>query len=998
MKAEPASIAKLKKRRLEVLWWEFCSILHDIGKLSYDFHDYRQNWWWIGWGEDPHDHNWLDADGLIPAKLNEFFRNPIPGVEAKCGGTLSVIEAVHQHTNWKSTNRLIEILRIGDSTDSRYDRNNPLISNEQSSWDKQLQPAYRSNVYGHESKVELASLDRTRKTFYEELEKLIGTYATSLEDYHAFKELCRKYFEGAMSDTTRPSNDTALWEHVYGVTCVSKAVHAEDVSKEDLQLERWMPFDLYGVGVDTWKWCGQGYKIGDVTARKELIEARFAAVKQLIEFDVAAGNCIYEDDGFQVYLIGRLESKDGEVKKWLDEQVAACFGDELGAATVLLENVNSTTGVVRVIDALRENVATPSNWQTRRMVKGGQDDSDLCPVCRIRQIGSKEENRGVCGSCSKRRTRIKGFDANRDPKAGDETPMLGEIADKNGRVALVVARFGLREWLSGQMVRSCLITEPDGIERLGEILSKVMIDKLAEEDAAGFQDWLNKTPGRGYDEFRAELEEAMKPGADRSYALSVFARSPVGLLELRTGTSEAQKTWDSDLAEFNTDCHWLGGAWTKVDRLLNAVCAKTPTPSTTLDVWTTTKEFFEHAVKGDGAWIRGCLQEGARGWMEIEPIPHWLKHAQRRTIEIKGLGAEFLFHEGRIWIVQNQGKAPKEGDWIELIGDSEKERTKKDVLVTYVSTAEKAHSYWPYRTLTASPDVLMALMPADKATEFTRLLTAKYREHFGKVAGRLPLGIANIFFPKHLPMFSVLDTAWRVVDNFRRLQEGPWVERAYARLDKPKTGREACPTSALRLGNGKRDSFHSHVITKHRACVKSAFRTAAGWIAHREDLAEGTTILERPNLYDGIVLGGSGDRLNLNLTGDLDNKESPEERTVLLESEAAEKLFARTGEQRVGLMTLEEFEECRVLWDSLRVSGVGDGRMRNFLFALESRRTSWTGADRAGGEAAFLEIGKTLGRHYLGEDWERLEPDFERGLLEKTLRLHWAILKERLDD
>ena len=367
---------------------------------------------------------------------------------------------MHQHTNSKSPNRLIEILRIGDSTDSRYDRNNPLISNEQSSWDKQLQPAYRSNVYGHETEVDLACLDPTRQRFYEELEKLTGTYATSWNDYEAFKKLCRDHFEGAMSDTTRPSNDTALWEHVYGVTCVSKAVHAEDVSKENLALDRWMPFDLYGIGVDAWKWCGQGYKIGDVTARKELLEESFARVKKLIEFEVAAGNCIYEDDGFQVYLIGRFESKDGEVKSWLDEQVAACFGDELGAATVLLEKVNSTTGVVRVIDALREKVATPSHWQTRRLGKDDQDDSDLCPVCRIRQIGSKEENRGVCSTCSKRRTRIKGFEANRDPRAAAQTPMLGEIADKSGRVALVVARFGLREWLGGQMVRRFGITNP----------------------------------------------------------------------------------------------------------------------------------------------------------------------------------------------------------------------------------------------------------------------------------------------------------------------------------------------------------------------------------------------------------------------------------------------------------------------------------------------------------------------------------------------------------
>ena len=67
MTEEPVSITEIKEYRLEVLWWEICSILHDIGKLSHAFHDYRQNWWWKGWGNDPHDHNWLKSDDRIPA-------------------------------------------------------------------------------------------------------------------------------------------------------------------------------------------------------------------------------------------------------------------------------------------------------------------------------------------------------------------------------------------------------------------------------------------------------------------------------------------------------------------------------------------------------------------------------------------------------------------------------------------------------------------------------------------------------------------------------------------------------------------------------------------------------------------------------------------------------------------------------------------------------------------------------------------------------------------
>ena len=194
-------INELKKYRLEVLWWEICSILHDIGKLSSNFHEYRQKWNTMpdGWSNrDPHDHNWLAKDLVIPPDLRKFFEKQIPGISPK-HGPLSVIESVHEHRN-PTKNRLVQILTIGDATDSRYDRNNPLISNEQTSWDGTIQQPYRGNVYGRERPVDLRSLDKSRKLFYDELWVLLKKYATdgselSWKDCNAFKTLCRKHFE-----------------------------------------------------------------------------------------------------------------------------------------------------------------------------------------------------------------------------------------------------------------------------------------------------------------------------------------------------------------------------------------------------------------------------------------------------------------------------------------------------------------------------------------------------------------------------------------------------------------------------------------------------------------------------------------------------------------------------------------------------------------------------------------------------------------------------------
>lgn len=81
---------RLRSLRPEILWSEICSILHDVGKLCYDFHSYRQIWMSRddGWNQkDPHDHGWLGKDkGRELDKvegLRAFFENAISHAATK---------------------------------------------------------------------------------------------------------------------------------------------------------------------------------------------------------------------------------------------------------------------------------------------------------------------------------------------------------------------------------------------------------------------------------------------------------------------------------------------------------------------------------------------------------------------------------------------------------------------------------------------------------------------------------------------------------------------------------------------------------------------------------------------------------------------------------------------------------------------------------------------------------------------------------------------------
>ena len=69
-------IDKLQTAKHQILFIELAGLLHDIGKLSKVFLEYRQKWQDDpnGWDKDPHDHCYLDShevfSDLVPSSFN----------------------------------------------------------------------------------------------------------------------------------------------------------------------------------------------------------------------------------------------------------------------------------------------------------------------------------------------------------------------------------------------------------------------------------------------------------------------------------------------------------------------------------------------------------------------------------------------------------------------------------------------------------------------------------------------------------------------------------------------------------------------------------------------------------------------------------------------------------------------------------------------------------------------------------------------------------------
>jgi len=145
----------LEDHKKSILQIELCGLLHDIGKLSREFINYRQTWHMLenGWYKDPHPHI-LETDSIskvLSVNLKNIFDN------------LWIDTTIKYHEDFKcisdrAKNYFVQKINVADAIDAAHDRNNPLFSCEQTNRNEKADinkilygiQVYRSNVYGFE--------------------------------------------------------------------------------------------------------------------------------------------------------------------------------------------------------------------------------------------------------------------------------------------------------------------------------------------------------------------------------------------------------------------------------------------------------------------------------------------------------------------------------------------------------------------------------------------------------------------------------------------------------------------------------------------------------------------------------------------------------------------------------------------------------------------------------------------------------------------------------
>ncbi|GAN31762.1 MAG: CRISPR-associated protein Csx11 [Candidatus Brocadia sp. AMX2] len=918
-------LGKLRTYRNQILFIELAGLLHDIGKLSKVFLEYRQTWQDDphGYDNDPHDHSYLERyevfKDLIPS---EFKKKPDEIPSLGKGGCMcwepdfTIEKAVHFHTK-PGDMAINKMLNAADGIDAAIDRNNPLFSAEQKD------TVFRSNVFGYEKEriVTFESQEDARQKLYSLLHSKLSTYFKDFDDegrLGIIKDI-KDAFQKGIADTTRPSNDTTLWEHSYAVASILKvlAVHnlLNDDEKSKIDNFKKVKFGILGIGWDGMRFISYGQKIGDIVGRKEVIENIKHEIKKIVEDKYPIGNEIYADDNGIYFIVpvnlknnlnsiwneiekdiykATAENSEGEIQPYL-VYIDRLKGKEK-TETELSENksvyMNTLTQLCRVIKEMIEKIShrydsNAEGFKESKDFLKYANGKTICPICRQRPVDDEAKKgaakktkvkKKLCKICIKRRN-------NKGRKIAGETIFIDEIVDENRRAALIVARFVLDDWLSGNMVRSLFITEANGLCKEVSNLGNV---KQFENDENKIKKFLEekKLLKFNYERIRADIDSLFEEKDKERAEHTVFLydqRAKKG--SLFRNIHETKENWRSLLEQAKNENDAID--------IYNLLNAKTPTPSTIFDVWETTLEFVQDIPKDI---LRSLLPENKRLELTVElkegeNIDSWDKGtveaevvSTKEIIEILYKGQDTFEVVGEMYLhefSENKWSNKQKPICIKII-DKESDSFGNLYEIKYCNAGDTTV---PYRTITESPNLFMAIVPAKRAIEISDLIYQKYREHFGKVMGRLPFSIGNIFFGSKMPMFVVLDAGKRMIANFDNLADDknkkafyvnqtPEYTESNISFDLTSSLGKFCKTLTwqlpYKLGNCDKDYHHPYFIVGSGGKDLSTerftfFKTIAGDVIHFTEIKEGDKLCVHPNYYDFEFLDSNTRRHDIHL-------------------------------------------------------------------------------------------------------------------------------------
>ncbi len=576
--------------------------------------------------------------------------------------------------------------------------------------------------------------------------KLILQYIQEFNENRKEKvEILKRNYIQAPGDTRRPINEVTLWDWSSIVAALYKAEIARCVITGEQRQPQDVAWRLLSLRTNGLEYILSASSIPDLLVRRDLLTDAWNRVQKVLEETCPLGLEVYRDENGPVFVVPdldnllQLENPDDN-HKTLHEYILEAFRQGTVKEDTSLAIDGEVVPVFKLDEDPWKGQPSPSElppignhikdtppFQTDPSAIAQQWNNhkeEVCSVCGLRPQGPdpKAKSRKMCDICEQRRTgRAKAWAANLGSTFLG-TIWLNEVADANGRLALIVGRFDLTHWLDGTLVRSLAVRTPSDqnghtAEEIAKNPSFARLRRIWETTRRFWQDIApTDTPPE-------ELQDFCK---ENNLNLSELWEGPLSLEESVVGKEIGENRYRIFLKAENT------GELT--DRL---------------------GPFHAYEIVVQGRKV---------GVLWVPP-------------ERKDVAAIPEKYRGGFWVIENPAYLEKlfgkpfaqvlqEGARYEIHEPGEYGRPGRATARLFLEeTNTDAPNYTPLISILAEPQVFMAMVPADKAMDVIQAIKAKYEREMGKVRNRLPLHLGVVFAPRRQPLRALLDAGKKMLNQ-----------------------------------------------------------------------------------------------------------------------------------------------------------------------------------------------------------------------------------------
>jgi len=337
-----------------------------------------------------------------------------------------------------------------------------------------------SNAFGSfKHKIKEEDFDDARMEFFRDLDRFLkrNDYYTN-PNWQEIREFIfdkvKPWYSKLLSDSRYPVNDVSLWDQAYMTASMFKAV-LSNLVLDHSKLQNYqnnpssIKWRILGIQYDKLGLAEKGYKPAHISWYRDKAKEIDDEIKMLLEYKYPIGNEVYRDETGIYFIVGEdLGNDDGELAflkhevSEIKDEILETFkresNDEFYPAIFLTKASRGLMNLTYLLEKARENFLK-SDWSKKELNICLENSLSgraigICQVCKQRLVfedDKRNDDKNICEICyEKTRGRV---DKWLNDRTG-QTIWTAELKDKNDRLALVVMKFELMDWLNGNLLNT----------------------------------------------------------------------------------------------------------------------------------------------------------------------------------------------------------------------------------------------------------------------------------------------------------------------------------------------------------------------------------------------------------------------------------------------------------------------------------------------------------------------------------------------------------------